>query len=292
MGPTASDLRTIPLFHGFADDELVRVGALFEKVETGDAGATADKPLFDVGEPATDFYLLTAGEVILDRPDDDRFKLSPPALIGELGALTGLPRSTRATITPGSTVWALPARRIQAFFAEQQEMGVRFLVNLLTVVADKVHRDQGRLADMRQHLIHTQKELKHVRELVLEADETPISAPVHDIVDKVITTNRRVNYRVVPPGALASFVRLDQGIAPVADISRTHLTLQAPLPTPEEGTWITGVLNLNGPEIPISGRVFRNKGTHSTIELDMLIDEYAATFEGYLTRVQLLDILC
>ena len=36
----------------------------------------------------------------------------------------------------------------------------RQLVNLLTVVADKVHRDQNRLGDMRRNLITTQKELK------------------------------------------------------------------------------------------------------------------------------------
>jgi len=288
MGPTASDLRTIPLFHGFADDELARLGALFERVTITDP----EKPLFDVGEPATDFYLLTAGEVVLDSPDDDRFKLSPPALIGELGALTGLARSTRAYVTAGSTLWIVPARRIQAFFGEQQEMGVRFLVNLLTVVADKVHRDQGRMADMRSNLIKSQKELKRVREIVLEAEETPISAPVHDAVEKMITTNRRVNYRVVPPAALASSVRFDEGVGPVADISRTHLTVHAPMTPPAIGAHVIGVLSLAGTEIPISGTVFRHKGHKMTIELDMLIDEYAAAFEGYLTRVQLLDILC
>src|SRR5882757_2370459 len=67
MGPSASDLRAIPLFRGF-------------------------------GEPATTFYLLTAGEVVLERPDDDTFKLAPPAVIGELGALATLPRSTRARV--------------------------------------------------------------------------------------------------------------------------------------------------------------------------------------------------
>ena len=107
MGPSASELLTIPLFQGFAEDELSEVADLFKHVD-------ADrKPLFDVNEPATTLYLLTKGEVVLERPGDDTFKLSPTALIGELGALTGLPRSTRATMSPGSTVWALPAKKIQ-----------------------------------------------------------------------------------------------------------------------------------------------------------------------------------
>ena len=104
MGPSATELRTIPLFQGFGDEELGQLGGLFTTVTT----SIQQKPLFDVGEPATELYLLTAGEVVLERPDDDLFRLSPPALIGELGALTGLPRSTRAMVTDGSTVWGLP----------------------------------------------------------------------------------------------------------------------------------------------------------------------------------------
>lgn len=274
------------MFHGFGDDELAEIGDLFKPVPV------TDKPLFDVTEPATSLYLLTEGEVVLDRPGDDVFRLRPPALIGELGALTGLQRSTRATVTPGSKVWTLPAKRIQSYLAEHQELGVRFLVNLLSVVADKVHRDQRRIADMRSHLIKTQKELKRLRELVLEAAETPISAPVHDTLDKLITHNRRVNYRVEPPPALAAHCRFENVTAPVADISRTHITVHLPHDPSAVGTWLTGVAHLAGTEIPISGRVHRVQGRKMTIELDLMIDEFVATLEGYLTRAQLLDILC
>jgi CRP/FNR family cyclic AMP-dependent transcriptional regulator len=62
-------------------------------------------------------------------------------------------------------------------------------------------------------------------------------------------------------------------------------------PTPAENSWITGVLALAGTEIPISGRVHRVQGSKVTIELDLLIEEFAATLEGYLTRAQLLDVL-
>ena len=286
MGPRASELRTIPLFQGFGDDELASVGGLFVRVDVDPA-----KPLFDVGQTSTELYLLTAGEVVLDRPNDDVFRLHPPALIGELGALTGLPRSTRATVTAGSTVWALPARKIQAYLASNQELGIRFLVNLLGIVADKVHRDQLRLADMRQNVIRTQKEMKRLREVVLESAETPLSAPVHDALEKLITNNRRVNYRVTPPSSLAAQLRLDSGKYDVADISRTHVSVKDVAKAPAPSSWLTGVLVLAGTEIPISGRVHRVQDGRVTIELDLLIDEFAAVLEGYLTRAQLLDVL-
>lgn len=287
MAPSSDQLRTIPLFQGFSQDELGAVGALFTLVEVDPA-----KPLFEVAQPATTIFLLADGEVVLDRPGDDTFRLRPPALIGELGALTGLPRSTRATCQPGAVVWALSAKTLQAHLGEHQELGLRFLVNLLQVVADKVHRDQRRMADMRSNLIGTQKELKRLRELVLDTVETPLSAPVHDALDKLITHNRRVNYRVEPPPALAASVRFDQGPAAIFDISRTHITVAPSFPAPVAGTWVTGVAQLAGTEIPISGRVSRASGPRITIELDMMIDEYVAALEGYLTRVQLLDILC
>ena len=290
MGPSASELRIIPLFHGFGDDELAALGQLFAKVDVKDDGFE----LFDVGEPALELFLLTTGEVVLERPDDDTFRLHPPALIGELGALTGLPRSTRATLSPGSTAWVLPAKTIQAFLAANQELGVRFLANLLTVVADKVHRDQARLGDMRKNLVRTQKELKKMRELVEESAETPISAPLHDTLDKLITTNRRVNYRVEPPKQLPAHLKLDFGSAPVADLSRTHVAvhdLRFGAERPAVGTWISGVLHLANSDIPISGKVTRVEGNRLTIELDLLIDEYASQLEGYLTRAQLLDVL-
>ncbi len=286
MGPSVSELRTIPLFHGFNDVELAEIAGLFKRVET------SDKPLFEVGDHATTLYLLTAGEVVLDRPGDDVFKLRPPALIGELGALTGLARSTRAVVSANSAVWSLPANKLQSFLGDRQELGVRFLVNLLSTVADKVHRDQRRMADMRSNLISTQKELKRLRELVLDAEETPISAPVHDTLDKLITHNRRVNYRVEPPPALAATARFDNTTSPIADISRTHVTVTLAGNPPAEGGWLSGVAQLAGTEIPISGRVHRVVGKKVTIELDLMIDEFANALEGYLTRAQLLDILC
>src|SRR5690606_5873960 len=175
---------------------------------------------------------------------------------------------------------------------EHQELGLRFLVNLLQTVADKVHRDQVRIADMRSNLVSTQKELKRLRELVLEQEETPISAPVHDTLDKLITHNRRVNYRVEPPPTLAAHCRINDATAPIADISRTHVTVTLPTDPPAVGTWLSGVAHLAGTEIPISGRVHRVTGRKMTLELDLMIDEFVATLEGHLTRAQLLDILC
>jgi CRP/FNR family cyclic AMP-dependent transcriptional regulator len=288
--PRVDDLRTIPLFRGFADDELGEIAALFEPFTVApDRGGV----IFDVDEPATAFFLLTGGEVTLDRPGDDVYRLRPPALIGELGALTNLRRNTRGVASADAALWRLETASVQRFFAINQELGVRFLVNLLEVVADKVDRDQRRMADMRTNLVRTQKSLKKLRELVLDTVDTPLSAPVHDTLDQLITHNRRVNYRVEPPAALAADFKVDAGDAKVVMVSRTHVALlwpgTGPVPAPE--SWVAGVLHLAGAEVPASGKVVHRGDRRVTVELDLLIDDYAAVLEGYLTRVQLLDIL-
>ena len=109
---------------------------------------------------------------------------------------------------------------------------------------------------------------------MLETAETPISAPVHDTLDKLITHNRRVNYRVEPPPALPR-APLDSGDRPIADISRTHITVHLPTNPPAAGHVALGrAAHLAGTEIPISGRVHRVTGHKMTIELDLMIDEF------------------
>ena len=165
---------------------------------------------------------------------------------------------------------------------------MRFLVNLLSTVADKVHRDQRRLADMRGNLVRTQKELKRLRELVLETVETPLSAPVHDTLDKLITTNRRVNYRVEPPPALAATLRLDSHRADPGHLTHAH-HVNSPA-TARDGSWITGVAISQAPRFrsPVASRM---SGKKVTLELDLAIDEFAALSRAT-SRAQLLDILC
>ena len=84
------------------------------------------------------------------------------------------------------------------------------------------------------------------------------------------------------------------GTAPVADISRTHVTVAAAgRRRPPVGTLAVGRRAPRRHRDPDLGQGHaRRRRASITIELDLMIDEFAAALEGYLTRVQLLDILC
>lgn len=287
--PRLEHLQTIPLFVDLSEEDLAELASKFVASSPRPGGL-----LFDVGDEASTLFLLTAGEVNLELPGEPAMTLRPPAVIGEVGAMVGLRRNAKAVASADAELWSFDQAAIKRLSTERPALAIHVLKNLLGMVGDKVHRDQRRLADMRNNLITTQKSLKALRDLVLEAKDTPVSAAIHSTLDRLIVNNRRVNYRVAPPPALASHLRVDVGRAKILELSRTHMTVSwpdGPATVPQVGEWISGIADLAGKEIVISGTIMRSGDRVVTLELDLLIEESAAALEGYLTRVQLLDVL-
>lgn len=278
-------LRSLPLLAGFTDSQLAAVVHLLRPAAEGGT-------LFEQGDHAEAFYLLTAGEVTLEATDAESYVLHPLAVIGELGGLTGRARNCTARVGAGATIYQIAINELLELFEAAPDIGLGFQQNLMHVVAEKIARDQTRLQDMRRNIVHTQKAMKEMRELLLESADTAISDTLHDSIEQQIQRNRRVNYRVAPPASLVSMVRFDDGVAAqVVEISRTHLSFRSPTSPPAAGTRLSAVLSMSGPEIPISGVVLRVVQGRVDVELDPMVDEFAAALEGYLTRVQMLDFL-
>lgn len=288
-GPSSADLRSIPLLRDLTDPQMEQIVGLLKRADGGEGDA-----LFAAGSPAQAVYLLMAGEVTLFEADEPTHHLKPPVMFGEIGALAaGQTRNSRAVIGKGAEIWRLDQDDLFQLFAEDPALGLRFHRSLLTMSAYRMKCDQRRLADMRHNLIRTQKAMKQMRDFLLQSEDTVVSKPLHEILEGLIKQNRRVNYRVEPPPALAALVRMDDRTeAPVVEISRTHVSFRldaGALPSPNSR--ISGVLCLSGPEIPISGVVLRTIDRRIDLKLDLLIDEFIAILEGYLTRVQMLDFL-
>lgn len=178
------------------------------------------------------------------------------------------------------------------FFEAHGDVAFPFYHNLLRVVADKVRRDTRRMSEMRGNLIRTQKAMKKLRDLVLETEDTAISKPVFDTLDELIEHNRRWHYMVEPGQTLFASVRLDNGsLAPVLELSLDHVKVPVPEPKPAPNTAWSGVLILPNGEIPISGTVLAVEPDRLVVQLDLLIANYHAVLEEYLTRVHMLDFL-
>lgn len=288
------DLRALPLFQGISETRLEQLVATFRKV-THKAGTV----LFQPGDTAANFELLTKGEVSIEEEATStevpatRFDLRPLAPLGELGALTGLPRSTTATAKADVEVLSVKVNDLLGFFDSNGDIGLAFYKNLLTLVSDKVRRDRSRIEDMRSNIVRTQKAMKQMREIVLAAAETDISKPIFEALDSCIDRNRRANYRVTPTASYPAHVRLDDGrTAAILEISEGHVKVagKAKDLTKDPSFW-AGVLVVPTTEILLSGSVVREGEGGVVVKLDKPMDEYKAKLDDYTTRVQLLDFV-
>jgi CRP-like cAMP-binding protein len=288
MAVSPSDLRAIPLFQDISEDHLTSLMNVFERRQHD-----KDEVLFRAGDRPTDLLLLVRGEVALYEGDTVRFRLRPIAPIGELGAITGLRRYTTARVTESSEVWRIPTKALLDFFEANGDVAFPFYHSLLGIVANKVRRDTRRIDEMRTNIVRTQKAMKRMRDLVLEAEDTPLSKPIYDTLEELIERNRRWHYLVEPARSLQANVRFDDGTkAPVIEMSDGWLQLDKDVPgTREVGAHWSAVLILPSGEIPISGTVESAGDKGVVIALDLLIREYAATLEDYLTRLHMLDFV-
>jgi CRP/FNR family transcriptional regulator, cyclic AMP receptor protein len=282
-----NDVRHLPLFRALSDAHTQELLAAFSPRKCP-AGTT----LFREGEVPATFLLLTAGEVELTDATEPSFVVHPIAPLGELGALTGLPRNTTAVAKTDVEVLEAPVDALHRLFSTSGELAATFYRGLLDTVADKVRRGKRRLDEMRQNLIRTQKSMKQLREVVLSSEETSVSKPVCDALDDLIERNRRSHYRVNPlPGHQAALKLEGKGRVPVLELSDGFLKFERPEQALAVGEEVSAVLILPQREIAVSGGVVRSGTDGVVMKLDLLIDDYRAALEGYVTQLQLLDVV-
>jgi CRP/FNR family cyclic AMP-dependent transcriptional regulator len=286
--PITTELRALPLFQGISEARLGELVAAFRAV-THQAGSV----LFKAGDVAAHFDLLTSGEVSIEEEGAARFQLRPLAPLGELGALTGIPRSTTATATTAVELLSMPVRDLLGFFDEHADIGFIFYKNLLGVVSDKVRRDRRLLGEMRANIIRTQKAMKATRELVLASPETEISKGVFESLENLIENNRRANYRVAPASSYPAQVRLDGGrLVKVLEVSQGYLKLEGSTKDlTADPTYWAGVMVMPEGEIVVSGTIVREASDGVVVKLDALVDEFKAKLDDYTTRIRLLDFI-
>lgn len=289
-----NDLQALPLFQGISEERLAKLVGAFRPL-TQKAGTV----LFRPGDTASRFELLTLGEVLVEeeRPYAQsvpvKFQLRPLAPLGELGALTGIPRSTTATAITDVELLTIPVGDLLGFFNDHADIGLAFHKNLLTLVGDKVRRDRRRMDEMRWNIIRTQKAMKQMRDTVLDAPETSISKPIFETLDNLINNNRRANYRVTPTTTYPAQVRLDDGrVVRLLEVSEGYVKVEGTTKDiAKDPTFWTGVVVTPREEFLVSGTVIREGEGGVVVKLDTLVDEYKATLDDYITRVQLLDFV-
>ena len=258
------------------------------KLENVDAGTSLVKP----GRAGKHLRVLLTGEVSVRVDDEPAVRLVAPALVGETSALTGSARMTEVIVTGPSQVLSATAGDLEALFDKHPSWGLAFYRVALEQVSGKLQRDAARSAQTKKNLVRTQKSLKDLKERVLGAKETPISALVCDALQSLIEQNRRAGYRVVPSGALYANLRVGESLMPVIELSAGYLKLANTVDAlgVDKAHW-AGVFQIAGEEIVVSGSLGRSGKDGVVLKLDPLLDESRASLDAYITRLQLLDVV-
>jgi CRP-like cAMP-binding protein len=250
--------------------------------------------LFEPGAIPDRLLLLVQGEISLVEGDKERFRIRPIAPIGELGALTGIPRATTAIAATDAVLLSIGTQALMDFFERHGDVAFPFHYNLLSVVADKIRRDRQRTDEMRKNLISTQKAMKRMRDALLESEDTPLHKQLFEELDRLVEQNKKGHYLVEPAQALPTRVRLDDGsIAAVRAMSKEWIFVdRTDARAPAVGSHWSGVLLLGQDrEIPISGTIDAGTDEAWAVRLDLLIDDYAGALEAHLTRLMMLDVV-
>lgn len=282
-----ADLRAVPLFADMTDEHLTTLLGILQRRRLAEG-----EGLFEEGSTADQLIILVEGEISVHQGVDERLRLRPISLVGELGGLTGLRRTSTTLATQPSEVLYVGIEALLHFFEQHGAVAYPFYHRLLHIVADKLVRDRRRMEEMRQNIITTQKAMKTMRTAILEAEDTPLNRLLFEELDAMIEQNRKGHYMVDAPKALPTRVRLDDGsLRDVTRLSNEWLIVSAgPGTTPAKGEW-SGVLVTPDTEIAISGIVEAVSDGSFTVDLDTLIDEYAEALERHLSRLQMLDII-
>lgn len=282
----ATELRSLPLFQGIPEARLEQLVSVFRPVSKK-AGAV----LFEPNELATHFEVLVKGEVTLEEEGAVNLTLRAFAPLGELGALTGIPRQARAVAKTDVELLAVPVADLHGFFDDNADIGLVFTKNLLAMVSEKVRRDRRLLASMKHNIIRTQKAMKQMRDIVLEGTETEISKPLFETLDNLIHNNRRANYRVSPTVSYPATVRLDDGrTVRLLEVSEGYLKVEGTAKDlTQDPTYWAGVLVLPTGEVLVSGSVLREGEGGVVVKLDGMVDEFKVKLDAYMTQLQLLD---
>ncbi len=281
-------LSGMPLFKNLSPQAIGRIIDAMDELKT-----PQEETLFEYGDLGKDLYVLISGKVKLICEGREILNFEPLQLIGEVGALTEIPRNTTAITEAGSVLNTINREQLLKLFEENQDIGLVVYKNLADIIASKFVLHQSHTEEIRGNLIRTQKEMKHMLDMILEQPETSLSEPTYDALNDLVSKNRRANYRLQPSAHLPAHFVLHDKTLQVLNISIKGMAVQISevRSLPKVGEHISGVFNGAGIESPLSGKVIRKDDQVLAIALDMMIDKYENQLTDYLVRIQLLSLI-
>jgi len=187
----ANDLRAMRLFRHFGDHQLILLAGLMEEKKIPHAGV-----IFREGEADRDLYLIGKGSVHIARKTvvgtQILTQLGFGSIFGEVAFIDSKPRSATALGIGTTTVYRIPAGKIDAVLQEDRELAVSLLWSFWQTLAGKVRSSNSQMNELfsttggeiereipekgEDVTVNTEEKLRILREQGLSAKELELLA--------------------------------------------------------------------------------------------------------------------
>lgn len=136
-------LRKIPIFKGLSPSQVKKILGL--------CAHKSYKPGVQVcrsNSPSDEMYILLAGELIVVTMEGIRVAtILPVTTVGEMGVITGQPRSATVEVSKPSNIFVVNKRSFDSMLRDDSEMRATVYKNIIDVLSDKLNNDNVRLRD-------------------------------------------------------------------------------------------------------------------------------------------------
>ena len=139
----------VPLFEDLSRGELQEIGRVLQH-----KGYKKDEVVFQQGNLGTGLFIIMTGSVDVQQEEDDGTVLhlasaKPGEFIGELALLADAPRTASAIAVDETSVVALYRTDLLALSQTRPRLGVKVLMQLSLIVAERLRRTNRALKDVR-----------------------------------------------------------------------------------------------------------------------------------------------
>jgi len=139
----------VPLFEDLSRGELQEISRVLQH-----KGYKKDEVVFQQGNPGTGLFIIMTGSVDVQQEEDDGTVLhlasaKPGEFIGELALLDDAPRTASAIAVDETSVVALYRTDLLALSQTRPRLGVKVLMQLSLIVAERLRRTNRALKDVR-----------------------------------------------------------------------------------------------------------------------------------------------
>ncbi|MBI5186733.1 MAG: cyclic nucleotide-binding domain-containing protein [Nitrospinae bacterium] len=258
----AETIKNIILFQGIPVNELGKFIIHCDYKEL-----KKDEALFNEGDHSFFMAILLSGGVDIFKADKKIFSLPSPALIGEIGLFTGMPRNATVRASDNNTIiLTIVQSKFDSMFVTDPKLSHKIHRNIILCLGNKINEDNQKIITLIDNLRQKELEINRTRKSLEEKSEAEI-VPNKLLEDMALQDKtrdlhpKRKHLRVSVTDPSLCFTKIDGKTVNVKDISQGGVRLNV-YNLPEkikenlhEGNAISGELCLKG------GKVFPFTGT-------------------------------